>query len=226
MLLAEELLLLCTEEEGGDPLLPDDVITEALAMALVFELSVRGVTHLDPQARIGRTGSQPADPVLQLAVERVAGATPTEAVRGLLAEDLRAAVLARLVARGVLHEDRGSGRHPERDAHPERAVRERLVHVLVRGAEPVLHDVALVALVDPVGLTARLLPEPDGPAAQAKAAQISAHWREMDAFRPAGPAEPTTPEQESRKRTWTDRFSDAGDVLELVTLPLRIFDGF
>lgn len=195
MLLAEELTLLALDDDSGHSLLGHEELTRAIAMALTFELSLRRATHLDAEGTIA-SGPQPdtGDPLLTLAREHVTGMTPTDAVRHLLTQDLTAALIARLAARGLVADSPDQpGVHPALDGRHEADVRERLHGVLVNGAEPSAHDIALITLVDHVHLTATLFPAEDAERVQARAHEISDHWREMDAFRPAKAQSSATP---------------------------------
>lgn len=238
MLLAEELMLLCLDDEGGWPLLQEEPLNQSMAMALVFETSLRGLTRLGESGRLERTDvADSGDPVLDLATARVGGATPTDAVQGLADEDLSGAILTLLVQRGIVHaDDQTPGHYPQRRAEVEIGVRERLRTVLAYGAEPSVHDVALIALLDHVALTSAVLPGEDVGRVSERARQISSNWREMDAFRRAAPAprlttddgsaeDGQTDDRERGARSLRDRMSGGIDVLDLISFPFRLFDG-
>lgn len=187
MLLAEELTLLALDDDSGHSLLGHEDLSRAIAMALTFELSLRRLTHLDPDGVIAAGPDvEGTDPLLDLARDHVRGLTPTAAVRHLADEQVAAALITRLAARGLIADDpHQPGIHPALDGRAEADVRGRLQDVLLRDTEPSAHDIALITLIDHVHLTATLFPTQDAARASARAHDISQHWNQMEAFRPA-----------------------------------------
>lgn len=187
MLLAEELTLLALDDDSGHSLLGHEGLSRAIAMALTFELSLQRLTHLDPDGVIAAGPDvEGTDPLLDLARDHVRGLTPTAAVRHLADEQVAAALITRLAARGLIADDpHQPGIHPALDGRAEADVRGRLQDVLLRDTEPSAHDIALITLIDHVHLTATLFPTQDAARASARAHDISQHWDEMEAFRPA-----------------------------------------
>ena len=62
-LLAEDVLLLCTDDESGARTIDRHRLDRALAIALILELRLLGVLHLDPgdgKPRSGRLRGAPA----------------------------------------------------------------------------------------------------------------------------------------------------------------------
>lgn len=185
MLLAEELVLLCMDDETGVCLIEPEPAGRGVAMALVFELTLRRTIARTDGGAFERVGPDTGDAVLDLAADRVAGHSPVEAVGDLVADDLLTGILSRLVARGVLHDAQlwSPGMHLPRDPHPEAGVRQRLNDALIGEKDPDRHDIALIALIHRVGLLPTIVSADELPDAQQRAEQIALSMREMDDFR-------------------------------------------
>lgn len=193
MLIAEELLLLCLDNETGRRTLGTDRLDPALAGALLAELALMeriGVTADDEgwlkRGRITITSLKPTDDVeldraLQVLTERE-GKRVKDLVSGMslkpLSKGLRVRLLERLAAAGVLSEHRGKvlGLFPHRtwpvlNLEPEEEVRRRLQSALVVGLTPTERTVSLVGLLHATRHVAKAVPseEPKVVKARAKA---------------------------------------------------------
>lgn len=163
MLIAEDLLLLLTEDGTGKPTVDSTRLTLGLAGAVLLELAlVRRVDVAGPgePVRAGRLvvrdTTPTADPVLDEALRRVAAAGPKkpESVLNGLGKGLREELYGRLVARGILRAEEGrvlgifpTHRWPAEDVEHEAQVRAGLRDVLVVGRTPSNREVALVSLL-------------------------------------------------------------------------------
>lgn len=105
-------------------------------------------------------------------------------------------VAAPLVDAGVLTEDRRKflglfpdTRFREADPEPERALRARLLAVLVDGGEPAEHDALLVGLLVPLDLVRKAVDPGDRRAAKKRAKQIAEQGVAGDAVHQAVQAE-------------------------------------
>lgn len=186
MLIAEDLLLLLTDDVTGKPVVDGQRLPLALAGAVLVELvTTRRVDVVDG----GRWGSGPrvavldarplGDPVLDEALARTAAKGRPVAASSLLtslAKGLPDALRSRLAARGILRTESGrvlgifpTVRWPAADSRHEATVRAALWDVVVRGRVPTDREACLVGLLHAVdqvpkqfaaeGLSARQLRE-------------------------------------------------------------------
>lgn len=222
MLLAEELVLLCMDDETGHCVVPPDDARRSTGMALLFELSLRGVIQIGHGGRFERIGSDAGDPLLEIVAARAQARKPLGTLRMLVAEDLLAAVLARLVTRGVLHDADvfAPGVHLPRDPHPEANVRQRLLDVLIGGAQPTDHDACLIALAQRARLIKVIL-QPAGIsgdrarlAAEARAEQITDNLALLADF--DGTSARSTRSQEGTSRSQEGTRKSRGGLGDLI----------
>ncbi len=166
MLLAEDLLLLLTDDDTGRNAVDTERLDLALGGAVLLELLERGavgVTGPGDSAKPGRvvvrnptaTGSSVLDGALAILTARQ-GDRPKSVVPKL-AKGLRARLLADLVAAGMLRAEQGRvlgifpvGRWPAVERAHEAGVRQGLHEVLVAGRTPTAREVELVGLLSAV----------------------------------------------------------------------------
>jgi hypothetical protein len=197
VLIAEELLLLCLDEESGRSRLGRDRLEPALAGALIGELALRervGVTAAGSgwsawkRRRVTVTDLTPTDDVeLDRALEAVAAAEGrpvkdlvSSASSRRLSKGLRERLLQRLAAAGVLDERAGTvlgflphTTWPTRDRSAEDEVRRRLHAALVAGLTPTERTVTLVALLQVTGALTKVLEVEDRKALKARARDLT-----------------------------------------------------
>ncbi|HET6652800.1 MAG TPA: GPP34 family phosphoprotein [Nocardioides sp.] len=162
MLLAEDLLLLLTDDDTGRLLVEGSAADVALGGARLIELTIEGRVDLTGEGE-GRTGrlvvrdrTRLADPILDEALDLVAakeGKKP-DAVVGPLGKKLRDRLYLRLAEQGVLRSERGkvlglfpTRRWPASDAAHERQLRAGLEQALLMGLQPPERVAALVSLL-------------------------------------------------------------------------------
>lgn len=157
MLLAEDLLLLLTNDVSGRLVLQAAQVDAGLGGANLVELALTGRVGLDDRRRLvvsdpSATGEAVLDGALAIVSTRQ-GKKPKACIQPL-AKGLRRALYDRLVAAGVvrLDETRVLGLFPLRrwpvvQAGQESAVRTRVAQVLVQGTTPDERTAALVALL-------------------------------------------------------------------------------
>jgi len=163
MLIAEDLLLLLTDDNSGKLVVPAGEVDVALGGAMLIELTLLGrvdVAGAGESVRKGRllvndAGPTP-DPLLDEALAQVAGKQgkkPADAVRPL-GKGLRNRLYARLGDRGLLRAERGkvlgifpSRQWPAQEAAHESSVRVLLAHALRVGATDDVRVAALVSLL-------------------------------------------------------------------------------
>ncbi|WP_447925211.1 GOLPH3/VPS74 family protein [Georgenia muralis] len=177
MLLAEDLVLLLTDDKTGrlivDQLRRDLVLSGAVVHQLT-ELGRLRVTGRDEELRPGRLvvadGSPTGDDLLDATLERLAGRKPEKPKNALggIGKGLYQRLLEHLAARGILRleVDRVLGLFPRTawpavDSTHEDGVRRGLSDVLVVGRTPTPHELTLIALLDAVGQVPAVLPGSD-----------------------------------------------------------------
>ena len=185
MILAEDVLLLLTDDTTGRSLVDGSLRDIAVAGGVVAELATAG--RLEVAVSTGvltRTTLQVVDPaplgdeVLDEALVRAAGpgsGSPT-AVLDRIRKGLRERLYARLVERGVLRHEQGrvlgifpTTAWPAVDSAHESEVRRGLHEVLVVGREPTPHEASLVALLSAVDAVPKVLPGTGVPNRELKA---------------------------------------------------------
>jgi hypothetical protein len=163
MLLAEDLLLLVTDDASGRLRVPTDQLDPALAGANLVELTMMRRVGLSGEGSAGKPGrlivcdSSPAgDEVLDAALRIVlarAGHRPSAVIRPL-GRDLRRTLYERLAAAGAVRAERARvlgvfpvRRWPAQDAGHAAQVRRLVTQALVQQATPDPGSTALIALV-------------------------------------------------------------------------------
>jgi len=163
VLIAEDLLLLLTDDVSGRLAAPGAQVDLALAGANLVELALMNRVDVSREGDEGRRGrvvvrdqSPTGDDVLDSALEIAAahrGRKPS-AVLGPLSRNLRAALYERLAERGVLRvEERrllglfATRRWPAQDTAHEAQVRQLIVEALAGRAAPDARSAAVIALV-------------------------------------------------------------------------------
>jgi hypothetical protein len=162
MLLAEDLLLLLTDDDTGRLVADGAQVDIALGGARLVELTLLGRVDItgEDEGRKGRLvvrSSEPLeDPLLQDALDtcvRHEGKKP-QSVVGPLGKKLREELYRRLTDNGVLRAEQGrvlgifpTKRWPAADAAHERQVRAALEQALLTGLPPEPRTAALVSLL-------------------------------------------------------------------------------
>lgn len=181
-LLAEDVLLLCTDDESGARTINRHRLDRALAIALILELRLRGALHLDlgdgkPRSeRLRRVPAVPLpDEILTKAARTADGRRTVAAILRVDGRRLRKPMTRRLVQGGVLTSRRTlrGRRYPQVDAHHEYAVRLGLRQVLTRQRAPDQRETVLLTLVAGLQLAPEILPETPPDAAIDAARQLA-----------------------------------------------------
>jgi len=160
MLLAEDLLLLLTDDATGKLVIPSAQADVALGGANLVELTLMARVGIDDRKRIvvpdlSPTGDQILDAALALVSDRQ-GKKPKSVV-GPLGKHLRAALYDRLVGEGILRAEAGKmlgvipvHRWPAERAEHEASVRLQVTQVLVQRTTPEPRTAALISLLHAV----------------------------------------------------------------------------
>jgi hypothetical protein len=163
MLLAEDLLLLLTDDDSGELRAPAGQTDTALGGANLVELTLMGKVRLSGDDDPGKPGriivrdtAPPGDDVLDDALQTLAGrqGDRPEAAIGELGKDLRETLYERLEGFGVLHPEHARllGIFPKKtwpttDGQHEAGVRQQITQALVQGDAPDQSTAALIALL-------------------------------------------------------------------------------
>jgi len=196
MLIAEELVLLARDDETGRKKISKDKLEPAIGGALVAELALLeriGITpHEDGWSRRGRitiTSMKPTDdPDLDLMLQRLAAKEgkklkdllSSASFGGRVTKDFPERLLERLARAGALTEHRDkvlglipSTTWPTADPSLEDAVRQRLQSALVAGLTPTERTVALIAMLQAVGLLDKVVQTSDRKLVRSRAKELS-----------------------------------------------------
>ena len=167
MLLAEDLLLLLTDDDTGRLVVPGQEVDIALGGAQLLALSLQQRVDVDARKRLVVLDPSPCgDALLDEALQEVArraGRKPSDVV-ARLGKRLRGTLYERLAAVGILRAEQGrvlglfpTHTWPTSSADHEAEVRRALTAVLVQGATPEPHDAALVALLHALRATHKVV---------------------------------------------------------------------
>lgn len=176
MLIAEDLLLLLTDDETGKHVVGNPGLDLVLAGANLVELAERGKVDVaadGEEVRAGRIVVRDAtptgEPLLEETLRRCVdkqGKKP-DAVLQALGKGVRKDVLAGLAARGLLRAEEGkvlgifsTTRWPAGDSAHEIRVRELVTGALVHGTTPDQRTAALIALLSSVDAAHKVV-DPD-----------------------------------------------------------------
>jgi hypothetical protein len=173
MLLAEDLLLLVTDDASGRLSVSAERVDAGLGGANLVELTLRNKVDLTGEQDPGKPGriivrdpSPAGDAILDAALEILIarqGKKPS-AVIGPLSKKLRGTLYQRLAGRGVVRAERGKilgvfpvHRWPAQDASQEAEVRRLMAQALVQQAAPDTWTAALISLVHAVGCVDKIV---------------------------------------------------------------------
>ena len=161
--MAEDLLLLVTDDASGRLLVPAAQVDAGLGGANLAELTLLNKVDLSGEGDAGRAGrivvrdpSPAGDQVLDAALETLIarqGSKPSTVI-GPLSKNLRRRLYERLAASGVVRAGQGrilgifpAHTWPAQDAHHEAQVRLLLTQALVQQQVPDARSAALIALL-------------------------------------------------------------------------------
>ena len=167
MLIAEDLLLLVTDDASGRLCASGDKVDAGLAGANLIELTLMRKADLSGEGDEGKPGriivrdpSPTGDQVLDAALELLVahqGSKPSAVIRPL-SKDLRRTLYERLAGSGVRRAERGrilgvfpTRRWPAHDAAHEAEACRMVTQALVQQTAPDTRTTALIALVHALG---------------------------------------------------------------------------
>ncbi len=185
MLIAEELLLLATDDATGKSSVSTMQLDPALAGAVLMELVVAGRVGLDGEGRKAQVvvineapmGDPTLDPALQSLVEK-APIRPVSAI-GKLGKGLRDRLYNGLQDRGIVRRESGkvlgifpTTRWPADDSRHEDELRRNISDVLVIGQEPTARVAAIIAVLTAADMLRTVVDKPDLALAKERGKQI------------------------------------------------------
>lgn len=163
VLIAEDLLLLVTDDATGKPIVGSTELDHALAGGVLLELAMCGRVDVEKGTGVVRgdrvvvaDASRTGDSVLDDALSRIVEKSrrKPDSVVGALRKGLRARLYEGLADRGILRMEQGrvlglfpSTRWPAVDSAHERQLRHALHDALVVGVEPQPRIGAIVSLL-------------------------------------------------------------------------------
>src|SRR5215472_10829008 len=173
MLLAEDLLLLVTDDASGRLSAPAAQVDAGLGGANLVELTLRNKVDLTDEQDPGKPGrivvrdpSPAGDAILDAALEILIarqGKKPSTLIKPL-SKNLRRMLYERLADSGMVRAERGRilgvfpvRRWPAQDASDEAEVRRLMTQALVQHEAPDTRTAALIALVHAVGCVDKIV---------------------------------------------------------------------
>ncbi len=198
MLIAEDILLLATDDTTGKTKVASIELDAALAGALLVELA--GAARIEFQgtgraAKVVVTDTAPlGDALLDAALRSLAEKTLLRAGAAIrrLGHGLRMQLHADLRDRGVERQETGSvlgliptTRWPVRDADYETGLREAILAALRQGGQPDDRVAAVISLLAAANMLGTVVPHPQLKAARARAQEIGAGSAAGDSVRTA-----------------------------------------
>lgn len=164
--IAEEVLLLMLHDNEGTFIkVPDWTVRYALSGALLMELALKNRIDTDLESLTVIDSTPTDDSLLDGLLSHISNEETTQSTRfwiertAVHADAIREAALARLVDRGILHQEEHkflwvfkSRRYPVKDDHKEKEVKLRLIEVLLTDEIPDPHDVVIICLTHACGI--------------------------------------------------------------------------
>ncbi|GAA1218421.1 GOLPH3/VPS74 family protein [Prauserella alba] len=202
MLIAEDLLLLAFDDTEGTPVSGVHNLDQAVAGALLLELTLLGRVDITGEADEGeagrvvvrdatRVGEAELDGALEALAEQE-GAKPKDAVNRLAKDGPVDRLLSGLADRGVLKRESRKvlklfpvTRWPAADSRHEERLRAELHRVLVDGAEPDERTAAVIALLVATKSVRHAFPTDDPDRTGKRAEQVAEGNWGSDAVRKA-----------------------------------------
>ena len=185
MLLAEDLLLLATDDATGKTTVSATHLDPALAGAVLMDLVIAGRINLEGDGRRARVvvvNVEPlGDPVLDVALQSLIDKGPDKPGHaiGTLAKGLRDRLNENLAQRGILRRESGrilglfpTTRWPAQDVGHEASLRGAIASVLVTGTEPDGRTAAVISVLTAADMLGTVVDKTDLKAAKERGKQI------------------------------------------------------
>jgi len=190
MLIAEDLLLLATDDATGKLTVSSMQLDPGLAGAVLIELVVAGRVNLDGEgkgAKVVVIDDTPlGDPVLDVALQSLIEKGPLKPGQAIsrLAKGLRDRVNDQLAERGILRRESGkvlglfpTTKWPAQDSSYETGVQGQVAGALLKGLEPDGRTAAIISVLTAADMLKTVVEKPDLKAAKARGKEIGAgNW--------------------------------------------------
>lgn len=186
MLIAEDLLLLATDDTSGKVGASAGNLDPALGGAMLVDLLLAGRIGLGGEGRkarvVVRDSAPVSDPVLQAAFDRICAKAPVrpQAAVVSLSRKLRRDLYASLASRGVVRRERGTvlgifsrTTWPAEDVRIEQQTRREIADALLHGQQPSDRTGAIIALLLAAEMLKTVVDRPDRKAATKRAKAIA-----------------------------------------------------
>jgi hypothetical protein len=186
MLIAEDVLLLATDDDTGKLSQWSMNLDSALAGAVLIDLVLAGKVRLDGGEKSAKVvvadGTPTGDPVLDPALERLAAKDPMrpEYAVGRVGKDLRERLLTSLEKNGTLRRESGkvlglfpTTRWPAEDSVHEAGIRQQVTDALLLGQEPEVRIAAIISVMTAADMLRVVVDKPDIKAAKERGKAIS-----------------------------------------------------
>jgi hypothetical protein len=185
MLIAEDILLLATDDTTGKITSSSMHLDPALAGAVLIELVLAGRVGLEGEGKDGRVvvlpGGSLRDPVLDAALQRLVEKSPLKPGQAIsrLTKGLRESLNTSLEQGGLLRRETGkvlglfpTTRRPAQDSGYENAIRKQLAAALLHGQDPDPRSAAIISVLTAADLLQTVVDKPDLKAAKARGKEI------------------------------------------------------
>ncbi len=185
MLIAEDILLLATDDITGKITVSSMQLDPALAGAVLIELVVAGRVGLEGQGRSSKVVVTPGDsldhPLLDTALRRLAEKSPLTPVKAIsrLTKDLRDSLNTSLEQGGLLRRESGkvlglftTTRWPAEETGYEDAIRKYLAAALLGTQEPDARAAAIISVLTAADLLRTVVEKADLKVAKVRGKEI------------------------------------------------------
>ncbi len=171
--LPEELLLLALDDERGSAVSAVSMtLPYALAGAIVFELTGRGLIEMEGKDVRIVAGVKSGDAVLDLALDSVGIPKKAKSIKWLVSKiaakesKINAVLYDQLVSKGILVKDDRHflwvipySRYPTKNALPETHIRKRMIDAVLGDGEIAESDYILLSLIKAANLEKEVFPK-------------------------------------------------------------------
>lgn len=185
MLIAEDLLLLATDDATGKITVSSTNLDPALAGAVLMELVMLGRVNLDGEGRKAKVvvvdAAPSGDPVLDGGLQSLIDKGPVKPSQAIsvLGKGLRDRLNGTLADRGILRRESGkilglfpTTRWPAQDQRREASIRDAVAALLLKGLEPDGRAAAIISVLTAADMLKTVVDKSDLKIAKARGKEI------------------------------------------------------